>query len=186
MKYLIAGLGNIGAEYAGTRHNIGFEVTEALVRLSGVSFQSGRYADTARLRVKNKSLVLIKPNTYMNLSGKAVRYWLDHEKVPMENLLVIVDDIALAPGQLRLKTKGGDGGHNGLSSIIETLGTEEFARLRFGIGSDFAKGYQVEYVLGKWTKAEEEIIIPGIAAAVEMVKSFVMEGAELTMTKFNR
>ncbi len=186
MKYLIAGLGNIGAEYAGTRHNIGFEVTEALARLSGVSFQSGRYADTARLRVKNKSLVLIKPNTYMNLSGKAVRYWLDHEKIPLENLLVIVDDIALAPGQLRLKTKGGDGGHNGLSSIIETLGTEEFARLRFGIGSDFAKGYQVEYVLGRWTKAEEEIIIPGIASAVEMIKSFVMEGAELTMTRFNR
>jgi PTH1 family peptidyl-tRNA hydrolase len=186
MKYLIAGLGNIGAEYAGTRHNIGFEVTEALARLSGVSFQSGRYADIARLRVKNKSLVLIKPNTYMNLSGKAVRYWLDHEKIPLENLLVIVDDIALAPGQLRLKTKGGDGGHNGLSSIIEVLGTEEFARLRFGIGNDFAKGYQVEYVLGKWTKAEEEIIIPGIAGSLEMIKSFVMEGAELTMTRFNR
>lgn len=186
MKYLIAGLGNIGDEYASTRHNIGFVVAEALARLSGVSFTSGRYADVARLRVKNKSLVLIKPNTYMNLSGKAVRYWLDHEKIPLENLLVVVDDIALAPGQLRLKIKGGDGGHNGLSSIIETLGTEDFARLRFGIGNDFAKGYQVDYVLGKWSKAEEEIIVPKIADAVEMVKSFAMEGAEITMTRFNK
>jgi PTH1 family peptidyl-tRNA hydrolase len=186
MKYLIAGLGNIGDEYASTRHNIGFNVTDALARLSGVSFQIGRYADVARLRVKNKSLVLIKPNTYMNLSGKAVRYWLETEKIPPENLLVVVDDIALPPGQLRLKLKGGDGGHNGLSSIIETLGTEEFARLRFGIGSDFAKGYQVEYVLGKWSSAEEEIIIPKIADAVEMIKSFVAEGAELTMTRYNK
>ena len=186
MKYLIAGLGNIGDEYAGTRHNIGFAVNDALARLSGVSFQSGRYADIARLRVKNKSLLLIKPNTYMNLSGKAVRYWLEHEKIPLENLLVIVDDIALAPGQLRLKLKGGDGGHNGLSSIIEVLGTEEFARLRFGIGNDFAKGYQVEYVLGKWTKAEEEIIIPKIADALELIRSFVTEGPELTMTRFNK
>lgn len=186
MKYLIAGLGNIGDEYASTRHNIGFTVTEAMARLSGVSFQSGRYADLARLRVKNRSLVLIKPNTYMNLSGKAVRYWLDYEKIPLENLLVIVDDIALAPGQLRLKPKGGDGGHNGLSSIIEVLGTEDFSRLRFGIGSDFAKGYQVEYVLGKWTKAEEEIIIPKIEDAIEMIKSFVTEGPELTMTRYNK
>jgi len=186
MKYLIAGLGNIGDEYANTRHNIGFAVVEAMARLSGVSFQSGRYADLARLRVKNKSLVLIKPTTYMNLSGKAVRYWLDAEKIPLENLLVIVDDIALAPGQLRLKTKGGDGGHNGLSSLIEILGTEEFARLRFGIGNDFAKGYQVEYVLGKWTKAEEELLIPKITDAIEMVKSFVTQGAELTMTRYNK
>ena len=186
MKYLIAGLGNIGDEYANTRHNIGFAVVEAMARLSGVSFQSGRYADLAKIRVKNKSLVLIKPKTYMNLSGKAVRYWLDAEKIPLENLLVIVDDIALAHGQLRLKTKGGDGGHNGLSSIIEILGTEEFSRLRFGIGNDFAKGYQVEYVLGKWTRAEEEILVPKIADAVEMVKSFVTQGAELTMTRYNK
>jgi peptidyl-tRNA hydrolase, PTH1 family len=186
MKYLIAGLGNIGTEYANTRHNVGFEVTEALARLSGVSFQSGRYADVAKMRVKNKSLVLIKPTTYMNLSGKAVRYWLDAEKIPLENMLVVVDDIALAPGQLRLKTKGGDGGHNGLSSIIATLGTEEFARLRVGIGNDYAKGYQVDYVLGKWTKAEEEIMVPALAAAVDMIKSFVTEGAELTMTRYNK
>jgi PTH1 family peptidyl-tRNA hydrolase len=173
MKYLIAGLGNIGDEYAGTRHNIGFIVLDAFTRLSGVSFQSGRYADVARLRIKNKSLVLIKPSTYMNLSGKAVRYWLDAEKIPLENLLVVVDDIALPPGQLRLRMKGGAGGHNGLISIIEILGTEEFVRLRFGIGNNFAKGFQTEYVLGKWSKAEEELLVPKVAEAVEMIKTFV-------------
>jgi peptidyl-tRNA hydrolase, PTH1 family len=174
MKYLIAGLGNIGDEYANTRHNIGFTVVDVLARLSGVSFITGRYADIARLKVKNKSLVLIKPSTYMNLSGKAVRYWLETEKIPLENLLVVVDDIALLPGQLRLRMKGGPGGHNGLISIIETLETEEFARLRFGIGNDFAKGHQTEYVLGKWTKAEEEIILPKLSEAVEIIKSFVI------------
>jgi PTH1 family peptidyl-tRNA hydrolase len=173
MKYLIAGLGNIGDEYANTRHNIGFIVLDAFTRLSGVSFQSGRYADIARLRVKNKTLVLIKPTTYMNLSGKAIRYWLDAEKIPLENLLVVLDDIALPPGQLRLRMKGGPGGHNGLISIIETLETEEFARLRFGIGNDFAKGFQTEYVLGKWTKAEEEQLVPKVEEAVDLIKSFV-------------
>jgi PTH1 family peptidyl-tRNA hydrolase len=186
MKYLIAGLGNIGDEYANSRHNIGFTVLNALARLSGVSFQSGRYADVARMRIKNKSLVMIKPSTYMNLSGKAVRYWLETEKIPVENMLVVVDDIALPPGQLRLKLKGGDGGHNGLSSIIEILETEEFARLRFGIGNDFAKGYQTDYVLGKWTAKEEEILIPRLSEAVEMIRSYVLDGPELTMTKFNK
>jgi PTH1 family peptidyl-tRNA hydrolase len=173
MKYLIAGLGNIGDEYADTRHNIGFTVLDVLARLSGISFKTGRYADIARMKIKNKSLVLIKPSTYMNLSGKAVRYWLEAEKIPLENLLVIVDDIALPPGQLRLRMKGGPGGHNGLISIIETLETEEFARLRFGIGNDFAKGFQTEYVLGKWTKTEEEILIPKLTEAVEIIKAFV-------------
>ena len=173
MKYLIAGLGNIGDEYADTRHNIGFSVVDALARLSGIPFESGRYADVAHLKIKNKNLILIKPTTYMNLSGKAVRYWLDHEKIPLENLLVIVDDIALPPGKLRLRLKGGPGGHNGLISIIEILGTEEFARLRFGIGNDFAKGYQTEYVLGKWTKAEVEMLTPKIAEAVDMIKAFI-------------
>jgi peptidyl-tRNA hydrolase, PTH1 family len=174
MKYLIAGLGNIGDEYSDTRHNIGFTVLDTLARLSGISFKTGRYADIARLKIKNKSLVLIKPSTYMNLSGKSVRYWLENEKIPLENLLVVVDDIALPHGQLRLRMKGGPGGHNGLISIIETLETEEFARLRFGIGNDFAKGFQTEYVLGKWTKAEEEILIPKITEAVEMIKAFVI------------
>jgi PTH1 family peptidyl-tRNA hydrolase len=173
MKYLIAGLGNIGDEYANTRHNIGFIVLDAFARLSGVSFQSGRYADVTRLKIKNKTLILIKPSTYMNLSGKAVRYWLNEEKIPLENLLVVVDDIALPPGQLRLRMKGGPGGHNGLISIIEILETDEFARLRFGIGNDFAKGFQTEYVLGKWTKAEEELLVPKIGEAVEMIKTFV-------------
>lgn len=173
MKYLIAGLGNIGDEYVNTRHNIGFEVVTALARLSGVSFKSGRYAAAARLKIKNKNLVLIKPSTYMNLSGKAVRYWLDHEKIPLENLLVVVDDIALPLGKLRLRMKGGPGGHNGLISIIETLGTEEFARLRFGIGNDFAKGYQTDFVLGRWSAAEEEILVPKVAEAVEMIRTFV-------------
>ena len=173
MKYLIAGLGNIGDEYASTRHNIGFTVVDVLARLSGVSFKTGRYANIARMKIKNKSLVLIKPSTYMNLSGKAVHFWLETEKIPLENLLVVVDDIALPPGQLRLRMKGGPGGHNGLISIIETLETEEFARLRFGIGNDFAKGFQTEYVLGKWTKAEEEILIPKITEAVEMIKTFI-------------
>jgi PTH1 family peptidyl-tRNA hydrolase len=176
MKYLITGLGNIGDEYANTRHNIGFTVLDAFARLSGVAFQSSRYADIARIRMKNKSLVLIRPTTYMNLSGKAVRYWLETEKIPPENLLVVVDDIALPTGQLRLRLKGGPGGHNGLSSIIETMETEEFARLRIGIGNDFAKGFQTEYVLGKWTKAEEEILIPKIGEAVEMIKTFVNSG----------
>ena len=174
MKYLIAGLGNIGDEYANTRHNIGFTVLDALAGLSGVSFQSGRYADVARMRIKNKSLVLIKPSTYMNLSGKAIRYWLETEKISLENLLVVVDDIALPAGQLRLRMKGGPGGHNGLISIIETLETDEFARLRFGIGNDFAKGFQTEYVLGKWTKAEEETLIPKITEAIEIIKSFIV------------
>lgn len=181
MKYLIAGLGNIGDEYANTRHNIGFIVLDAFARLSGVSFQSGRYADVARLKIKNKTLILIKPSTYMNLSGKAVRYWLGAEKIPLENLLVVVDDIALPPGQLRLRMKGGPGGHNGLISIIETLETEDFARLRFGIGNDFAKGFQTEYVLGKWTKAEEELLVPKIGEAVEMIKSFVLTAPNRTV-----
>jgi len=173
MKYLIAGLGNIGDEYASTRHNIGFTVVDVLARLSGVSFKTGRYANIARMKIKNKSLVLIKPSTYMNLSGKAIRFWLETEKIPLENLLVVMDDIALPTGQLRLRMKGGPGGHNGLISIIQTLETEEFARLRFGIGNDFAKGFQTEYVLGKWTKAEEEIIIPKLPEAVEMIKAFI-------------
>lgn len=173
MKYLIAGLGNIGDEYADTRHNIGFTVVDVLARLSGVSFKTGRYAEIARMKIKNKSLVLIKPSTYMNLSGKSVRYWLETEKIPLENLLVIVDDIALPPGQLRLRMKGGPGGHNGLISIMDTLDTEEFARLRFGIGNDFDKGFQTEYVLGKWTKAEEEMLIPKMSEAVDMIKTFV-------------
>lgn len=186
MKYLIAGLGNIGDEYANTRHNIGFQVVDAFARLSGVSFMPGRYANTCRVKVKNHELILIKPSTYMNLSGKAVRYWLVTQKIPVQNLLVITDDLALPPGTLRLKLKGGDGGHNGLYSIIETLETKEFARLRFGIGKDFPKGYQSDFVLGEWTQEESEFMAPKVIEAVEAIKSFATAGADITMTKFNK
>ncbi|MFU8844188.1 MAG: aminoacyl-tRNA hydrolase [Bacteroidales bacterium] len=185
MKYLIAGLGNIGAEYANTRHNIGFVVADALIQPTEERFKPDRLADVARIRFKSRSLVVIKPSTYMNLSGKAIRYWLDKEKIPLSHLLVIVDDVALPLGTLRLRSKGGDGGHNGLISIIENLETAEFARLRVGIGDDFAKGYQVDYVLGQWTKAEEEIMIPCIGRATEIIRSFVSIGIARTMNFFN-
>ncbi len=186
MKYLVAGMGNIGDEYADTRHNIGFTIVDALARESDILFESGRYASVAKIRLKGKTIVLIKPVTYMNLSGKAVRYWMQKEKITPENLLVIVDDIALPLGQLRLRAKGSDGGHNGLISIIEYLETTDFARLRFGIGSDFAKGYQVDYVLGRWTKQEEEVVLPRIGVAMELIKSFVTDGVEKTMSAFNK
>jgi PTH1 family peptidyl-tRNA hydrolase len=185
MKFLIAGLGNIGPEYANTRHNIGFIIANALVNESESDFKSARYADISKIKYKGKTLVVIKPSTYMNLSGKAVKYWCEKENILPANLLVITDDLALPTGTLRLRAKGGDGGHNGLMSIIEQLGTQEFARLRVGIGNDFAQGYQVEYVLGKWTKAEEEILIPKIKSAVEIIKSVVSIGTERTMNICN-
>ena len=154
-KYLIAGLGNIGEEYADTRHNIGFNILDALAGASNISFSPERYASTARLRVKNKELVLIKPTTFMNLSGKAINYWLQHEKIPLENLLVIVDELALPFGSIRLKTKGSDGGHNGLKNIQQTLGTTSYSRLRFGIGNDYPKGQQVNFVLSPFSPEEK-------------------------------
>jgi PTH1 family peptidyl-tRNA hydrolase len=181
MKYLIAGLGNIGEQYANTRHNIGFVVADALALSLGVPFTSGRYASVATGRFKGRILVVIKPSTYMNLSGKAVKYWLEKEKIPPENMLVIVDDLALPLGQLRLRAKGSDGGHNGLADIIYHLETTEFPRLRIGIGSDFAKGMQVDFVLSKWTRQEEEALIPKVEQAVKAVKSFVTVGVERTM-----
>ncbi|MCK4360317.1 MAG: aminoacyl-tRNA hydrolase [Bacteroidales bacterium] len=185
MKYLIVGLGNIGEEYANTRHNIGFIVLDALALNARVKFSSARYASLSKMKFKGRTFVLIKPTTYMNLSGKAVKYWLTKEKIPIENLLVILDDIALPLGFLRMKKKGGDAGHNGLVSIIERLGTTEFPRLRIGIGDDFALGYQSEYVLNRWTKTEEKIMIPRIEIAVEMIKNFATIGIELTMTTYN-
>lgn len=186
MKYLITGLGNIGQEYANTRHNIGFIIADALAMDSKVSFATDRLADVARVKYKSRTLVVIKPSTYMNLSGKAIKYWLDKEKIPLENLLVITDDIALPTGTLRLRAKGGDGGHNGLIHIIETLNTSNFARLRIGIGDDFAKGYQVDYVLGKWTKKEEEVMIPKINTSIEIIKSFTTIGLTRTMNVYNK
>ncbi len=185
MKYLICGLGNIGDEYRNTRHNIGFIVLDALAQQAGVKFEPGRLASVAKMKHRGRILVLIKPSTYMNLSGKAVKYWLNQEKIPIENSLSILDDIALPTGKFRMKMKGGDGNHNGLTSIIEHLNTSEFPRLRIGIGDDFARGYQSDYVLGEWTKSEEEILIPRIKIATDIVKSFVTIGIGLTMTNFN-
>lgn len=185
MKYLIAGLGNIGDEYANTRHNIGFIVLDALAQELKTGYTIQRHANQAEARLKGRQLVLVKPTTYMNLSGKAVKYWLDKENIPVENLLVVVDDIDLDTGVLRLRPKGSGGTHNGMNHIIETLGHSDFARLRVGIGKDFAKGFQVDYVLGKWTKAEEKIMLDKIPLAVEMIKNFVLAGTQLTMNQYN-
>ena len=185
MKYIIVGLGNIGREYADTRHNIGFMVLDQLAADAKTDFLTERYAYRAEMRVKGRTLVLIKPTTYVNLSGKAVRYWMQQENIPLENVLVIVDDLAIDVGQLRLKKSGGDGGHNGLIDIVLTLNTHDFNRLRFGIGADFAKGFQSEYVLSRFTSLEREVVEPKITQAAEMVKSFVTIGPDQTMTLFN-
>jgi len=189
MKFLIACLGNIGPEYANTRHNIGFLVADALAKElnddAGKHFTSDRLADVARLKFKGKQLVVIKPTTFMNLSGKAVNYWLQAEKITAHSMLVITDDLALPFGTLRVRKKGSDGGHNGLADIIRTLNSQEFARLRFGIGSEFQKGQQVDYVLGEWSKEESAALPERIGKAVEIVKSFVTIGIDRTMSGFN-
>lgn len=185
MKYLVVGLGNIGDEYADTRHNIGFVVADAVAGSLQVSFGPGRYASVAKGKLKGRSVTIIKPTTYMNLSGKALRYWMTRENILPENILVVVDDLALPLGTLRLRKQGSDGGHNGLISIIGTIGTTEFPRLRVGIGSDFAKGYQIDYVLGRWTKEEEKVLIPRIETAVEMIKCFILQGVDRAMNLFN-
>jgi len=158
MKYLLVGIGNVGEAYVHTRHNIGFDVLDAFAVRHDMVFRPDRYADRAEGRWKGKQLILIKPTTYVNLSGKAVKYWMDKEKIPLEQLLVVVDDIALPLDTVRLRPGGSDGGHNGLKHIEEMLGTRQFARLRFGIGQHFPKGQQVEYVLGKWKPEEWEIV----------------------------
>ncbi|MFZ4523378.1 MAG: aminoacyl-tRNA hydrolase [Bacteroidales bacterium] len=186
MKYLIIGLGNIGDEYADTRHNIGFTVVDALAANLKATFEPGRLGSVARMSLKGRTLVAIKPSTYMNLSGKAVRYWMQKEDIPKENILVIVDDLALPLGTLRLKAKGSDGGHNGLISIIELIETTDFARLRIGIGNDFAKGYQVDYVLGRWSSEEVKTLAPRVDITVDLIKSFVLMGVERTMNGFNK
>lgn len=185
MKYLIVGLGNPGAEYEETRHNIGFKVVDALAKDSGESFSLNRAAFRAEIKFKGRTLVLIKPITFMNLSGKAVNYWLQADKIPISNLLVIADDIALPFGKLRMKGKGSDGGHNGLKDIQATLKTADYARLRFGVGNDFPKGKQADYVLGNWTKEEALHLSERIAAATEFIKSFTTQGLEFAMTNFN-
>ena len=185
MKYLIAGLGNIGSEYANTRHNIGFMILDAFAEASNISFKSDRLASVAQAKHKGRNLILIKPSTYMNLSGKAINYWLQQEKITVENMLVMTDDIALPLGTIRIRSKGGAGGHNGLTSIIETLGTQEFARLRFGIGADFPKGSQSDYVLGEWTLEEKKILPERIEKSIEVLKSFATIGLQNTMNNYN-
>ena len=185
MMYLVAGLGNIGNEYANTRHNIGFDILDALAGASNISFRDKRYGFVAELKYRARTYVLLKPSTYMNLSGNAVRYWLRKEKLPLENLLVVVDDIALPFGTLRLRASGGDAGHNGLNHIQTILGTTNYARLRFGIGNDFYSGQQVDYVLSDWTGEQEKALPERIEMAGEIIKSFGVIGLERTMNMYN-
>ncbi len=185
MKYLIAGLGNPGPEYEKTRHNIGFLVLDRLAADLGGTFKTDKFGQIAQVRAKNKILYLLKPDTYMNLSGKAVRYWLQQLDIPKENLLVVTDDLALPSGKLRLKTKGSDGGHNGLKNINELLQTQEYARLRFGVGNDFPKGKQVDYVLSGWRAEEWKLVEERIKLSAEAIQSFALAGPSSTMTKYN-
>ena len=185
MKYLIVCLGNIGAEYANTRHNIGFMVADHLAKDLDCTFTTSRLAMVSEMKYKGRQMIVIKPTTYMNLSGKAVKYWATQEKIPMENILVVCDDLALPVGTLRMRKKGSDGGHNGLKNIIESLGSSDFCRLRFGIGNDFSKGHQVDFVIGEWKQQEIDDIQPRLDVAVEFVKSFVAIGPDLTMNQFN-
>lgn len=186
MKYLIAGLGNIGAEYKNTRHNIGFQILDALAGASNILFNDKRYGFVGEYKFKARTFILLKPTTYMNLSGRAVSYWLQKEEIPIENMLVLVDDLALPFGTLRLKAKGSAGGHNGLENINQVLGRNDYARLRFGIGDNFHKGFQVDYVLGEWN-AEEKKELPGkIDNCIEIIQSFGTIGIERTMNFYNK
>lgn len=185
MKYLIVGLGNIGEEYRGTRHNIGFMILDALAEASNISFTTERYGDVARMRVKNRQLVLLKPSTYMNLSGNAVRYWKEKEGIELENILVCVDDLALPLGAIRLRQRGSDAGHNGLKNIAQMLGTDAYSRLRFGIGNDFPRGTQVDYVLGRFSAEERMQLKPRLEVAVDAIKTFCLAGIQTAMCDFN-
>ncbi|MBR2297725.1 MAG: aminoacyl-tRNA hydrolase [Bacteroidales bacterium] len=185
MNYLVVGLGNIGFEYVDTRHNIGFSVLDAWAQASNTSFSTKRYGDVAEVRFKGHSFTLLKPSTYMNLSGKAVNYWLQQSKIPVERLLVIVDDMALPVGHLRLRKKGSDGGHNGLANIAQMIGTESYSRLRIGIGSHIGYGSQVDFVLGKWTAEEKAELKPAIEKAIEVIKAFGTIGVDRAMNQYN-
>ncbi|MFY8046092.1 MAG: aminoacyl-tRNA hydrolase [Chitinophagaceae bacterium] len=185
-KFLIAALGNIGAEYQGTRHNAGFDVADAFAAKHGAAFQSGRLADITEIRYRGKLLIVIKPTTYMNLSGRAVKYWMEKERIDADHILVIMDDIAIPLAKLRLRASGSDGGHNGLKSIQESIGTTAYPRLRFGIGGDYPKGHQVEFVLGKWTDSELPIVSRKIQASAEVIESFVVRGLPMAMNEANK
>ncbi|OYX84767.1 MAG: aminoacyl-tRNA hydrolase [Flavobacteriales bacterium 32-34-25] len=187
-KFLIVGLGNIGAEYVNTRHNIGFKIVDFLARKEGLDFQTVKLGSLAEYKFKGRSFLLLKPNTYMNLSGKAVQYWMEKEKIPLENIFVITDDLNLSFGTIRIKPKGSDGGHNGLKNINLVLNTNQYTRFRFGISDEFdefKKGKQVDYVLGEWNAAENEALPERLELASEIIKSFGTAGLENTMTSFN-
>ena len=185
MKYLIVGLGNVGDEYQNTRHNIGFKILDAFAEASNISFKTERYGDIARTRVKNKQLVLLKPSTYMNLSGNAVRYWKEKENIAIDHILVLVDDIALPFGSIRLKGRGSDTGHNGLKNIAQMLGTDAYPRLRFGIGNDFPRGCQVDYVLGNFTLDERQRLTSRLDVAIDAMKTYCLSGLNIAMNTYN-
>ncbi len=184
-KYLIVGLGNIGDEYRNTRHNIGFKMLDAFAEASNIAFEDKRYGFVGKGRVKNAELVLLKPSTYMNLSGNAVRYWMNEEKIPLENLLVLVDDLNLPFGTIRIRKQGSAGGHNGLGHIEQVLCTPNYARVRFGIGNEFNRGGQINYVLGEWTDDEEKAMPERLNVVKEIIPSFCLQGIERTMNIYN-
>lgn len=185
MKYLIVGLGNPGAKYENTRHNIGFKVVDAFAKEREANFETIKLGDVAKAKWKGRQIILLKPSTFMNLSGKAVNYYLQKEKISVDNLLIITDDLALPFGKLRMKGKGSDGGHNGLKDIQATLNTNKYARLRFGVGSEFSKGQQVDYVLGEWTSEENDMMEERIKTATEFIKGFSTIGLNQTMSNWN-
>lgn len=185
MKHLIVGIGNPGSEYARTRHNIGFMILDALAGASNIAFGTQRYGDVARMRLKNQELVLLKPNTYVNLSGTAVRYWMNQESIPLERVLVVVDDLALPLGTIRIRQGGSDAGHNGLKNIAAMLGTTAYPRLRFGIGNDFARGAQIDFVLGHFDADQQELLDARIAVAVDAIKEICLAGIARAMNQYN-
>ena len=184
-KFLIVGLGNIGSEYANTRHNIGFKILDYIANQEGISFQTVKLGEVAELKIKGRTILLLKPNTYMNLSGKAVKYWLEKENIEKENMLVITDDLNLSFGTIRIKTKGSDGGHNGLKNIQLLLNSTEYPRFRFGISDSFKKGQQVNYVLGEWDTEEKEKLKERLEISSKIIKSFALAGLNNTMNEFN-
>lgn len=186
MKYLIVGLGNIGPKYDATRHNIGFDISDVFVIKHGGTFRSDRLAMVSDISWKGRTFIVIKPTTFMNLSGRAVRYWMDKEKIPLERVLVLVDDLALPLNEVRLRSKGGAAGHNGLLDIEAQLGTQNYARLRFGIGNDYPKGRQVDFVIGKWNPEELPLVKKKILVAVDIIESFATIGVERTMNQYNK
>jgi PTH1 family peptidyl-tRNA hydrolase len=184
-KFLIVGLGNIGSEYTNTRHNIGFKIVDFFANQEEINFRTEKLGAITEYKIKGRTIILLKPNTYMNLSGKAVKYWMEKENIAKENVLIITDDLNLSFGAIRIKTKGSDGGHNGLKSIQQLLNTTEYPRYRFGISDEFKKGRQVDYVLGEWTDVEKESLKERLKLSSEIIKSFALAGLNETMNIYN-